>query len=215
MLAEFKDPQRAADEMKRIVHQRGAEDNLTAVVIQVGRARQSPLMSIEGASLYAQGKPADAQAAAGRGASGGRSGRIQVDFGNKQQATGAVSREQSPALGDQTSRRQAADPHPAVGSPASRILLWGLVAAVLVGVAFYAGLRASDFFASPSAGGSSDADPLAAGRGAFDRGDYQSALTPLASCCDTSRQTSARGTGWDARSLSRASTRSPRRISTR
>src|SRR5437660_2602649 len=41
VLAEHKDPQRAADELQRIVHQRGADDNLTAVVVQVGRARRA------------------------------------------------------------------------------------------------------------------------------------------------------------------------------
>ena len=47
MLAENKDPQRAADELKRIVHQRGADDNLTAVVVQMGRARQTPIIAID------------------------------------------------------------------------------------------------------------------------------------------------------------------------
>ncbi|HVG21143.1 MAG TPA: protein phosphatase 2C domain-containing protein, partial [Blastocatellia bacterium] len=47
VLAQVKDPQGAADELKRIVHERGADDNLTAVVVQVGRARQSPVLSVE------------------------------------------------------------------------------------------------------------------------------------------------------------------------
>jgi protein phosphatase len=180
VLAEFKDPQRAADELKRIVHQRGAEDNLTAVVVQVGRARQTPLMAIEGASLYAQGKPADAKAAAGRGGSGARGGRIQVEIGN-QQAGAAVSREPSRAFDDQAARgREAAGPQPSYGTrpgagpSSSRLLQWGLLTVVLVAAAFYAGLRASDFFAGPSSGDASD--PLAAGRDGFDRGNYQSAL---------------------------------------
>ena len=41
VLARNNDPQSAADELKRIVFQRGAEDNLTAVVVQVGRSRQN------------------------------------------------------------------------------------------------------------------------------------------------------------------------------
>lgn len=189
VLAEFKDPQRAADELKRIVHQRGAEDNLTAVVVQVGRARQAPLLAIEGASVYAQGKPADAQA--GRhGAGSARSGRIQVEFGNKQQAGAAASREQSRAFDEQAAGREAAShsasasrpaagPRPSAqpaGSPASRVLLWGLLAAVLVGAAFYAGLRAGDYFAEPAGGDPAASDALAAGRAAFERGDYPAAL---------------------------------------
>jgi serine/threonine protein phosphatase PrpC/TolA-binding protein len=47
VLAQIKDPQSAADELKRIVHERGADDNLTAVVVQVGRARQSAVLAIE------------------------------------------------------------------------------------------------------------------------------------------------------------------------
>src|ERR1044071_2464210 len=46
VLAQFKDPQAAADELKRIVHERGADDNLTAVIVQVGRARQSAVLAI-------------------------------------------------------------------------------------------------------------------------------------------------------------------------
>lgn len=47
VLAEHKDPQRAADELKRIVHQRGADDNLTAVIVQMGRVRRSPIIAID------------------------------------------------------------------------------------------------------------------------------------------------------------------------
>jgi serine/threonine protein phosphatase PrpC len=37
VLSQNEEPQGAADELKRIVYQRGADDNLTAVVVQVGR----------------------------------------------------------------------------------------------------------------------------------------------------------------------------------
>jgi serine/threonine protein phosphatase PrpC len=43
VLARNSDPQTAADELKRIVFQRGADDNLTAVVVQVGDARPPAL----------------------------------------------------------------------------------------------------------------------------------------------------------------------------
>jgi tetratricopeptide (TPR) repeat protein len=133
-------------------------------------------MAIEGASLYAQGNPADASAAATRGGSGARGGRIQVELGN-QQAGAAVSREQARAFDDQATRpREAAGPRPSYGSQlsSSRLLQWGLLTVVLVAAAFYAGLRWSDFFAGPSSGDASD--PLTAGRGEFDRGNYQAAL---------------------------------------
>src|SRR5205085_12609798 len=47
VLAQFKDPQQAADELKRLVHERGADDNLTAIVVQLGRAKQSAVLAIE------------------------------------------------------------------------------------------------------------------------------------------------------------------------
>ncbi|HWC76844.1 MAG TPA: protein phosphatase 2C domain-containing protein [Blastocatellia bacterium] len=40
VLSDNGDPQIAADELKRLVFERGADDNLTAVVVQVGRASQ-------------------------------------------------------------------------------------------------------------------------------------------------------------------------------
>ena len=64
VLAQIKDPQRAADELKRIVHERGADDNLTAVIVQVGRARQSAVLAIEdGMAGYRSGQTAHARAA--------------------------------------------------------------------------------------------------------------------------------------------------------
>src|SRR2546423_3986901 len=49
VLAQFKDPQAAADELKRLVHERGADDNLTAIVVQLGRARQGAVLAIDDA----------------------------------------------------------------------------------------------------------------------------------------------------------------------
>src|SRR4029079_5684672 len=78
VLAEHKDPQRAADELKRIVHQRGAEDNLTAVVVQMGRPRQAPIIEIDDGTgrrdrgAVNAGAPATSRAP--------ERGRIQVDF---------------------------------------------------------------------------------------------------------------------------------------
>ncbi|HXG66113.1 MAG TPA: protein phosphatase 2C domain-containing protein [Blastocatellia bacterium] len=39
MLAAYEDPQRAAEELKRAVYERGADDNLTAIIVQAGRAK--------------------------------------------------------------------------------------------------------------------------------------------------------------------------------
>src|SRR6185295_6760526 len=82
VLAEHKDPQRAADELKRIVHQRGADDNLTAVVVQVGRARQTPIISIDDGMPKVRDKRTTsaqrATSAVSRIPTAG--GRIQVEF---------------------------------------------------------------------------------------------------------------------------------------
>src|SRR5215471_10603940 len=82
VLAEYKDPQRAVEELKRIVHQRGADDNLTAVVVQIGRARQTPIVSIDDGMPKAHIKEnAVAQTArAGTAKTRSRGGRIHVEF---------------------------------------------------------------------------------------------------------------------------------------
>src|ERR1044072_1453867 len=89
VLAQTKDPQRAADELKRIVHERGADDNLTAVIVQVGRARQSAVLAIEdGMAGYRSGQTAHARAAeiSETMPATPRGGRIQVDFSRDRQA---------------------------------------------------------------------------------------------------------------------------------
>jgi TolA-binding protein len=65
-------------------------------------------------------------------------------------------------------------------APASRKVMWALVVLVLVAGAFYAGLRASNYFnrkPEPDAGAVNvAADLMRAGREAFDRGDYRGAI---------------------------------------
>jgi serine/threonine protein phosphatase PrpC len=61
VLSQNEEPQGAADELKRIVYQRGADDNLTAVVVQVGRGM--PNTNRDGGSSRA------------------RANRIEVEFG--------------------------------------------------------------------------------------------------------------------------------------
>ena len=50
VLSQIEEPQSAADELKRIVYQRGADDNLTAVVVQVGRG--TPRRTMDGGSSH-------------------------------------------------------------------------------------------------------------------------------------------------------------------
>src|SRR5215470_10719035 len=89
VLAEYKDPQRAVEELKRIVHQRGADDNLTAVVVQLGRARQTPIVSIDDGLPKARvGETTSAKGPlAGRSKTKARGRRIHVDFNQRRGAS--------------------------------------------------------------------------------------------------------------------------------
>lgn len=194
VLAQVKDPQRAADELKRIVHERGADDNLTAVVVQVGRARQSAVLAIEdGMNRYRGGQPSAPRAANVTESmpSAPRGGRIQVDFGRdrqqpEQRLPAARSLERSPV--ESGSYIERADRE--TRSSASRRLMWALVVLVLIAAAFYAGLRASEWWrpAASRPGASDHTDPLKAGRAAFESGTYQAAATQFAAIVERDAQ---------------------------
>ena len=192
VLAQTKDPQRAADELKRIVHERGADDNLTAVIVQVGRARQSAVLAVEdGMSHYRSGQTSLPRAASVSDArtSAPRGGRIQVDFGRAraEQERGlpeARTFDRSPVESGSFVERSDAR-----GSAARR-LMWALVVVVLIVAAFYAGLRASDWWkagaSKPSAQDSND--PLKTGRATFENGNYQAAATQFAALIERDPQ---------------------------
>jgi protein phosphatase len=180
VLAQFKDPQQAADELKRIVHERGADDNLTAIVVQVGRARQSIVRSIEDPLSLSRAKPrgkaqvAEAQGGAGRGK------RIEVDFGKS-------SRGQARVDDRPLARRAALDAAPAIERQ-SHWLIWSLIVLLLVGGAFYGGLRASDWKKKPPSDPVSMNDPMKAGRAAFDQGNYAVAAAQFATATERDAQ---------------------------
>ena len=164
ILAEHKDPQRAADELKRVVHQRGADDNLTAVVVQMGRARQTPIISID------DGMPKDldrrisgAQIAAASG------GRIRVEFNRELDEPTRRLERQVETIESYTK--------PGTRS-GSRVLMYTLLVLVLLAGAFYGGLRASDVLNNR---GVNESDPLQLGREAFEKGDYKLAAAEFES----------------------------------
>jgi TolA-binding protein len=172
VLAEHKDPQRAVDELKRIVHQRGADDNLTAVAVQIGRAKQTPILSIDDGLPTGRTKAA-ATSLHGEGAgfakAKSRDGRIHVEFNRAGSAPdrdiGAL--EESAAL-----RAEEADTER--NARGSRILMYTLLVLVLIAGAFYGGLRASNVIKSRSEPNANrEADLLKTGREAFERGDYR------------------------------------------
>jgi serine/threonine protein phosphatase PrpC/TolA-binding protein len=171
VLAEHKDPQRAVDELKRIVHQRGADDNLTAVAVQIGRAKQTPILSIDDGLPTGRTK-ATATSVPGEGAgfakAKSRGGRIHVEFNR----TGSAPDRDIDAL-EQPLRADEADTEK--GARGSRILMYTLLVLVLIAGAFYAGLRASNVIKSRASepNANREADLLKTGREAFERGDYR------------------------------------------
>ncbi|HXG95354.1 MAG TPA: protein phosphatase 2C domain-containing protein [Blastocatellia bacterium] len=178
VLAENKDPQRAADELKRIVHERGADDNLTAVVVQIGRARQTAVLAIEDGLPGQQNRAVGAQAAeASTAQAAARGGRIQVEFGRQRRARAAdVNDEATRQLDRQATRARASLAGAQASVPSSRKIIWALAALVVVAAAFYAGLRASDFVSRQASDGDAvSPGPFQIGREAFERGDYQTA----------------------------------------
>lgn len=177
VLAEHKDPQRAADELKRIVHQRGADDNLTAVVVQMGRARQTPIIAIDDGMPKARDKRTSGAQSAGasaasRAPAGG--GRIQVEFNRELDEPARRLERQG--------RIETNESYTKRGS-GSRVLMYALLVLVLVAGAFYGGLRASDFIKNraSNANAAREADPLQIGREAFERGDHKVAAVEFES----------------------------------
>jgi serine/threonine protein phosphatase PrpC len=179
VLAGNKDPQRAADELKRMVHERGADDNLTAVVVQAGRARSNRVLAIEDGSGGALENASPRGRAAEVGAAAGRSGRpIQVGFGEPRLQRDSVDREL------RSSDRNAASPERAgkrAGVSPSRVLMYVLLALVVLAGGFYAGLRASEWRNGRPSNANAETGSLRIGQEAFERGDYQAATTEFES----------------------------------
>ena len=164
VLAEHKDTQRAADELKRIVHQRGADDNLTAVVVQLGRARQSAVLGIDDglqsvSAAAARTSPAGVSAPA---PAKSREGRIHVELGPERRPAARI--DSTPHFDVSTDR-----------SP-TKAIMYTLLAAVLIAGSFYAGLRASDWFKQQTSNRIVSGDPLRKGIEAFERDDFQAAV---------------------------------------
>ena len=185
VLAQNKDPQRAADELKRLVYERGADDNLTAVVIQVGRARQSRVLAVADNPVSAHDKKvvgARAEAAAGavdRARPQQRGGRIQVEFGRQAGERTANDYQENRSSSDRAeldSRRESSSP--------LRKFAWVLAALVLLAGAFYLGLRAADWRGEPEPDPQATnnmSDPYVIGIEAINRGDYQAAANHFGS----------------------------------
>lgn len=174
VLAENKDPQMAADELKRLVHERGADDNLTAVVVQAGRARVRPVLALDPATPNKKKSPRDAPATAGA-ASAIPERRIRVEFGEPRV-------QKPPAESERGSIHEASSSEEnGQRLSASRVLIYLLAALVLLAGGFYAGLRASEWQNSAAEPGAGEQRELVLGKEAFERGDYLTAVNQFES----------------------------------
>src|SRR6185369_585468 len=190
ILAENKEPQRAADELKRIVHLRGADDNLTAVVVQVGRNKQTPIISIDDGMPKTSEKQSAVQRASQSTRGQGTGARIKVEFN-------PLAEENTRRLERKTPLVEVESNTSAQSGSKTRAVLYAMIVLVLVAGAFYGGLRAADFVRKGASVSNSNRalDSLQLGRETFDRGDYKLAATEFESVARR-EPTNARASYW-------------------
>ncbi len=166
LLSENADPQRAAEKLKEIVYQRGADDNLTAIIVRCGRAARQPSPTVSApARNTGKLKPRQIRSSS--------SSRIQVEFGDRAEATDSFS---------DSNERWSSDAGEAEGRKQkfTRWLIYLLLGVLLVATGFYAGLRASGFrqpSSSDAPAPNATAAELQSGREAFEVKEYQAALS--------------------------------------
>jgi tetratricopeptide (TPR) repeat protein len=102
---------------------------------------------------------------------GAGSGSIQVDFSQRR----VIESNESARGLDRKRLEQPVETSDTKKRSSSRIVMYTLLVLVLVAGAFYGGLRASDFVNKRLNISNGHADPLQAGREAFERGDYKTA----------------------------------------
>lgn len=151
VLAQTKDLQRAADELKRIVLSRGADDNLTAIVVQVGRAHLSNVIAIDdGLSAYRSQQPMAARSA--RQVSAAQKPNA-APSGSAEGASRASAKNRIEVAFNSSDGQASATPWPENEGPSyafdetsskSRIWLWTLIFLVCIAGAFYIGLRMAE-----------------------------------------------------------------------
>jgi serine/threonine protein phosphatase PrpC len=168
ILSANNDPQVAAAELKRQVYERGADDNLTAVIVRPFGISKEPAASTP-----------KARRNGGRGEVRA-SHRFQVEVAGQPNVEGrtepSASENATRSLMDQGESTSAKRPF------FSRLAAV-LVVSILIVSAFYAGLRASHLISGEPAGretGVAAADPFSVARDAFDEGNYEKAGTIFA-----------------------------------
>ncbi|MBI3651989.1 MAG: protein phosphatase 2C domain-containing protein [Acidobacteria bacterium] len=186
VLAQSKDPQQAADELKRTVLARGADDNLTAIIVQLGRARVSSVIAIDdGLSAYREQQPLRA-ATTPRASAAPQPGNAPA---NLVKATTAASPKNRIEVdfAPPTAPSAWPEPHEAKNSfdePTAKPRMWLWAVLFLVGFvgAFYLGLRVAEWRTrtnTDTATMSETAKQLKAAKDAFDKGDYAMTASTL------------------------------------
>ena len=196
LLSDSADPGEIAARIKALVHSRGADDNLTAVVVQAGRAKARTKSAAVGAKRTG-GSPESkalhpavssarvdatmAEAARRPGNAGDADSRIRVHL-------------KEPFAGDRSSegRSEHSEHDDAESGPrSSAIVMYALIGLALLVGAFYAGLRLSDWNAKTNAATAArnkPPDPLESGRAQFQRGDYPAAAATFAAVAEQQPQ---------------------------
>lgn len=169
ILASNEEPQNAADELKQIVYHRGADDNLTAVVLKIDRARAG--RTAIAASVVGETRRTGTRSLerkTGKLAAGEmpvfRGSRFQVEFGSDSESES----ERETEISRSTYEREEK-------SALARWTIRLLIALVLLAAGFYLGLRASDGFGDSSSDGPVINAEMLRGREAFDSKNYQAA----------------------------------------
>jgi serine/threonine protein phosphatase PrpC len=194
VLAQTKDLQRAADELKRIVLSRGADDNLTAIVVQVGRAHLSNVIAIDdGLSAYRSQQPIAARTARQVSAAQNPNAAPSNSVSNSAESASRASAKNRIEVAFNSSDGQASSaPWPENDgrsyafdetSSKSRIWIWTLVFLVCIAGAFYIGLRMADRInkTPPETSALSEtAKQIKTAREALEKGDGPAASTLLA-----------------------------------
>lgn len=173
VLASNDDPQSAAEELKRIAYERGADDNLTALVLKVNRARTGrTAIAASGAGESRRAGTRSLERKTGKLAASEtpvfRGSRFQVEFGNDVAVTSHPDDEGNVQISHPLYEREE-------NSALVRWVIYILLGLVLLAAGFYAGLRASDRLRNSSSDVPVNNAEMLRGREAFDGKNYGAA----------------------------------------
>jgi serine/threonine protein phosphatase PrpC/TolA-binding protein len=199
LLRDLDDPQKATDEIKRLVLERGADDNLTAVVVQIGGSPIGGRTTLEGASLQLQEHQRQQRGSKRSNASpgvSGTSGRIENSL-----SKGETKDRIHVHIGPDAVTRPAGNEEfedddeqaEATEGRRSNTLIYSLLVLVLVMGAFYAGLRSANLLTNKHAASRPGQSQLDQARQAYDRGDFREADQTLTALVAVDPQNSQ---GW-------------------